>query len=179
MARFRRRNSAQLGNSGGWRIAGGSTRSLLKTGFAAGFAALIVFGEISLAAAQQESETAELIKKRDELQKAGKYSEAIPLAQQVLAIREAQLGPDHPLVAAALNALAILYYNQHRCAEAELLYQRVLAIREKTLGPDDPAVAQRRSAARSLGGGHLSRASAIAPDTTRRRKHVLPGDRRG
>ena len=52
--------------------------------------------------------------------------------------------------------------NQHRYAEAELLYQRVLAIREKTLGPDDPAVTQRRSAARSLGGGHLSRASAIA-----------------
>ena len=94
-------------------------RSLLNVGLAAGFAALIIFGDFSLAAAQQENETAELIKKRDELRKAGKYSEAIPFAEKIVTIREAQVGPDHPSVATSLSALAILYFDQRRFADAE------------------------------------------------------------
>ena len=63
------------------------------------------------------------------------------MAQQVLAIREKALGPDHPDVAQALNNLAVLYYKQGRYAEAEPLYKRALAIGEKALGPDHPDVA--------------------------------------
>ena len=37
------------------------------------------------------------------LQRAGKHSEAIPLAQHVLAIREKQLGPDDPDLVSAIT----------------------------------------------------------------------------
>jgi tetratricopeptide (TPR) repeat protein len=51
------------------------------------------------------------------------------------------LGPDHPNVAASLNNLGQLYYDQRRYSEAEPLYQRALAIREQVLSPDHPDVA--------------------------------------
>jgi hypothetical protein len=57
----------------------------------------------------QEDEAAALAARAAALQRAGKYSEAIPLEQQVLAIREKQLGPDHPDVERAIGALAFAY----------------------------------------------------------------------
>jgi CHAT domain-containing protein/tetratricopeptide (TPR) repeat protein len=80
-------------------------------------------------------------KAAEELYQAGKYSEAIPLAQRALAIREKSLGRDHPDVAYSLNYLAVLYGNQGRYADAEPLYKRSLAIWEKSLGRDHPYVA--------------------------------------
>ena len=44
-------------------------------------------------------------------------------------------------MAASLNNLARLYYDQGRYAQAEPLYQRSLAIAEKALGPEHPDVA--------------------------------------
>jgi CHAT domain-containing protein/Tfp pilus assembly protein PilF len=89
----------------------------------------------------QSSEVDELNKRVIELYQAGKYAEAIPLAQQVLAIRENTLGPNDSAVATALNNLALLYHAQGRYADAEMLYRRALAIREKVLAPDHPDVA--------------------------------------
>ncbi|MGK7895356.1 MAG: tetratricopeptide repeat protein [Xenococcus sp. (in: cyanobacteria)] len=63
-----------------------------------------------------------------ELYQQGKYSEAIPLAEQVLAIRQEQLGDNHPSTAESLDNLALLYQAQGRYPEAEALYQKVLAI---------------------------------------------------
>ena len=71
----------------------------------------------------------------------GRYSEAMPLAEQVLAITEAQLGPDHPSTATSLNNLAELHRSMGRYGEAEPLYQRALAIKEAQLGPDHPSTA--------------------------------------
>ena len=53
----------------------------------------------------------------------GKYSEAEPLYQRALAIREEALGPAHHDVATSLNNLALLYNNQGKYAKAEPLYQ--------------------------------------------------------
>ncbi len=75
-----------------------------------------------------------------ELSRAGKYSEAIPLAQQLLAEIEKAYGPDHRDVAASLNNLALLYGNQGRDAEAEPLYRRSLAVMEKAFGADSAEV---------------------------------------
>jgi tetratricopeptide (TPR) repeat protein len=71
----------------------------------------------------------------------GKYSEAIPLARQLLEIREAQFGPNHPGVVYAINRLALAYQEQDRFRDAEPLYRRALAIRENVLGHDSPEVA--------------------------------------
>jgi CHAT domain-containing protein/Tfp pilus assembly protein PilF len=71
----------------------------------------------------------------------GKYTEAIPLAQESVQVAEATFGPEHPNVARSLNNLAALYDDQGRYADAEPLYKHALAIREKALGPDHPRVA--------------------------------------
>src|SRR6516165_9350579 len=131
----------QLGNIGGWRFAGGSMRSLFKAGFLAAFAAILLLGKLSISAAQQGDEATALNKKVIELYNAGRYADAIPIAQQVLAIREKALGRDHPDVAQSLNNLAALYESEGRYAETEPLYQRSLAIREKALGREHPNVA--------------------------------------
>jgi tetratricopeptide (TPR) repeat protein len=69
-------------------------------------------------------------------------SEAEPLHQRALAIREKTLGPEHPHVATSLNNLAELYRTQGHYAKTEPLLQRSLAILEKALGPEHPRVAQ-------------------------------------
>ena len=87
-------------------------------------------------------EAAALGRKAHEFSRAGKYADAIPLAERALALREKVLGPNHPDVALSLNNLAQLYKDQGRYSDAEPLYQRSLAIREKALGRDHPDVAQ-------------------------------------
>jgi len=68
----------------------------------------------------------------------GEYAEAKQLHEQVVAIREQSLGPDHPQVAAALVALANVHFQLGTFAEAKALYERALAITESALGPDHP-----------------------------------------
>jgi tetratricopeptide (TPR) repeat protein len=86
-------------------------------------------------------EVPELNQQAAQLYSQGRYSEAIPLAQRVLALEEETLGRDHPYVATALISLAELYLRQGRYADAEPLVARSIAIRQKILGPDHPDVA--------------------------------------
>ncbi|HEY0098903.1 MAG TPA: tetratricopeptide repeat protein [Pyrinomonadaceae bacterium] len=72
---------------------------------------------------------------------AGRYDEAVPLAERALAIREKALGAEHPAVAQSLNSLAILYEAKGDYARAEPLYERTLALREKLLGAEHADVA--------------------------------------
>lgn len=72
----------------------------------------------------------------------GQYSEAEPLYQRALTIREHISGPTHPDVATSLHDLAELYYQQGKYPEAETLYQRALAIQEQTLGSQHPDFAR-------------------------------------
>jgi len=85
----------------------------------------------------------------ERLYKAGKYSEAVSIAERSLAWREANLGPEHPKVATSLNNLAGTYAAQawyvKAKAEAEALYDKAepmflkaISIREKSLGPEHP-----------------------------------------
>ena len=91
--------------------------------------------------AQGLAEVAALNERADQLYSQGRYSEAIPLVQRVLRIREAALGPNHPDVATSLNNLAILYQDQGLYSDAEPLYKRALAINEKIFGANHPNVA--------------------------------------
>src|SRR5262249_43042973 len=115
-------------------------RSLRTSGKAAALA-LLLLGNASISAAQPGDEASELNKKLMELYSAGRYADAVPVAQQIVAIREKALGRDHPNVATSLNNLATLYLHYGRYADAEPLYQRSLAIREKALGDDHRDVA--------------------------------------
>jgi tetratricopeptide (TPR) repeat protein len=71
----------------------------------------------------------------------GQYEQAAAFYQRVLAIREKNLGPDHPDVGESLLDLAGIYSELCQRELAEPLYQRALAIKEKALGPDHPDVA--------------------------------------
>jgi tetratricopeptide (TPR) repeat protein len=110
-----------------------------EAGLAAAFAAIIFVGAVSIAAAQDQG--SELNRKLIELFNAGRNSDAIPIAQQLLAIREQTLGPDDPNVGQTLSYLGLLYQRQNRYTEAEPLFQRALTIYEKALGRDYPNVA--------------------------------------
>lgn len=72
----------------------------------------------------------------------GKYDEALPLAERVLALREKALGAEHPDVGAALNFLAGVHFDKGAFKTAEPLYLRALAIREKALGKEHLDVAE-------------------------------------
>src|SRR6266516_4683472 len=69
-------------------------------------------------------------------------TEAEPLYQRALAIREQVLGPEHLDTAQSLYNLARLYYDEGRYAEGERLYRRALKIREKELGAEHLDTAQ-------------------------------------
>jgi esterase/lipase superfamily enzyme/tetratricopeptide (TPR) repeat protein len=76
-----------------------------------------------------------------QLKAAGKYAEAIPLAQKALALAEKK-GATSPDVANALDTLASLYEAQNNYTEAEPLLKRSLTIREQS--PGQPGVAASR-----------------------------------
>jgi CHAT domain-containing protein/Tfp pilus assembly protein PilF len=96
------------------------------------------FGAPSFA---QKNGVAALSARIAELNRAGQYSEAVPLAQRQLESLEKTYGPVHRDVAGALNNLALLYGNQGRDPEAEPLYKRAIAILEKVGGLDSSEVA--------------------------------------
>jgi tetratricopeptide (TPR) repeat protein len=74
-----------------------------------------------------------------ELSRAGRYAEAIPLAQAMLANLEK--GPASRDLGGALNNLADLYGSVGRDADAEPLFKRALAVMEKAVGLDSVAIA--------------------------------------
>jgi CHAT domain-containing protein len=77
-----------------------------------------------------------------ELYQAGRYSEAMPLAESVLAMYRAQWAARHPLdLAIALINLANIYNELGLYGKAEPLYLEVLAIHRMQLGDSHPQVA--------------------------------------
>ncbi|NEO41912.1 MAG: tetratricopeptide repeat protein [Moorea sp. SIOASIH] len=87
------------------------------------------------------TEASQLNQQVEELYQQGKYSEAIPLAEKALEIRQEIWGEDHLDVATSLNNLALLYQSQGRYPEAEPLYEQALALTKKLFGQDHPDVA--------------------------------------
>ncbi len=65
----------------------------------------------------------------------GLFDEGRPLLEQALALRERELGPDHPDVARSLKDLANLHRAVGNFDEAEPLFMRALAIEEAAYGP--------------------------------------------
>jgi alpha-tubulin suppressor-like RCC1 family protein len=61
----------------------------------------------------------------------GVYVEALPVYTRMLEIRERILGPNHPLVANALDNVAVIESIVHKAAEAEAHSERALKISEQ------------------------------------------------
>jgi CHAT domain-containing protein/tetratricopeptide (TPR) repeat protein len=90
--------------------------------------------------AQSSEDLESLNKQIERLYEAGKYTEAVPLAERYVALARERHGGEHAELATALHHLAQLYRVQGRSDEAEPLYKQSLAIREIALGPDHPDV---------------------------------------
>jgi tetratricopeptide (TPR) repeat protein len=94
---------------------------------------------------------------------AGEDDESLRVHQRALALREAQLGPQHLEVGAALTNLANHHTARGEYEPAKLQYERVLGIYESALGSMHPDVA---NAVGNLAGahynaGHLTQADAL------------------
>jgi CHAT domain-containing protein len=103
--------------------------------------ALLASTCLSAPSSAQKGETTALSAKITELSRAGKYSEALPLAQGQLQTLQKKYGPMHRDVAAALNNLAEIYGHQGSDAEAEPLLKRAIAILDKAVGLDSAEAA--------------------------------------
>ncbi len=77
-----------------------------------------------------------LLEQAIKLESEDKYDEALPLAEQMLAIAEGEIGPDDEAVATALIQLGGIYTRRRDFARAEPAYLRALAIYEKKRGPE-------------------------------------------
>ena len=109
---------------------------------------------------------------------AGRVAEAIPLFEQILAVRQGVLGPDDSETLISQNNLASAYQDAGRTAEAIRLYELNLEMRERLLGPDDPSTLNSRSnlAAAYRDGGRVAEAIPILEQTLADRERVLGSD---
>jgi CHAT domain-containing protein/tetratricopeptide (TPR) repeat protein len=132
---------------------------------------------MQLTAAQQArlDEAKRLNKKVLHLYDQGKFGDAIPLAKQVLAIRNEILGEKHPDYANSLNYLALLYDEMGDYARAEPLYRQALEIRKDVLGKTHPAYANSLNNLALLysGMGDYARAEPLLRQALEIRKDVL------
>ena len=86
-------------------------------------------------AEQELAEASQLNQQALNLKKAGRYEEAIPLAENALAIRERRLGLNDFDTFTSLTNLATLYTLAASYEKAEVLLLRALRIHEQELGP--------------------------------------------
>jgi serine/threonine protein kinase/tetratricopeptide (TPR) repeat protein len=68
----------------------------------------------------------------------GRFTEAVKVREETLALRKARLGTDHRDTLISMNDLASSYSDVDRHAEALKLFEVVLAVRKAKLGPDHP-----------------------------------------
>ena len=71
----------------------------------------------------------------------GRYAAGEPHARRSVALREAELGPDHVAVAADVAALAAIVEGRGRLDEAAALYERALRVFRRKLGGKSAEVA--------------------------------------
>ena len=72
----------------------------------------------------------------------GRIREALPYYADALAIRDATLGPTHPVTAQSLNNLAEALRTEGQRDEAERLHRRAIEIRRTRLAPEHPDLAE-------------------------------------
>lgn len=107
-----------------------------------------------------------------------KFTEAEPILQRAIAVKEKVLGPDHPDVARALIDLGTLYRMRGEHGKAEVPTRRGVAILEKALGPEHPEVAGNLT---NLGGrlrdqGKFAEAEPMLQRALAIRTKILPPD---
>src|SRR5262245_42906739 len=104
--------------------------------------AVLILLSGSAPALAQSDDLATLDRQIGQLHRAGKYDEAIPLAQRLVELTRTRFRKEPRAHANALGILGDLYREKGRYAEAEPLYKSAHSILEKELGPNDREVGQ-------------------------------------
>src|SRR5690242_1337317 len=113
-----------------------------RASFAIGALSAALLVALTLSAyPQNTSDLDDLIKRFNELNQAGRYSEAFPIAQREAELAQKKFGSQHTKYSDALTRLAYSHGQLGHLADAETLFRRALAIRESTLGASHPSVA--------------------------------------
>jgi tetratricopeptide (TPR) repeat protein len=99
---------------------------------------LLIAGAIAPgpAYAQSDDEFVALNRQVHEMLQAGKYPEALQIAEHYVATARKRHGEEHPSYASALTSLGRVFQATNRLSEAEPLYRNSLAIDEKHLRPE-------------------------------------------
>src|SRR5271165_2402677 len=96
---------------------------------------------VNAQAPADDDSPAELNRRIVELYREGKFKEAIPLAEKLVALTKRAKGDEDPDTATSLNNLAELYQATGDYAKTEPLLKEVLAISQKVLGREHPDTA--------------------------------------
>src|SRR5262245_11724163 len=99
-----------------------------------------VIAVTGVALAQAKDELERLFAEVNQLERHGKYSEAIPKAERAVALARELFGEERVEVAALMSWLAFVYTAQGRYSDAEPLSRRSLDITERAVGPEHPNV---------------------------------------
>ena len=89
-----------------------------------------------------EDSPTELVRRAVELYGEGKFGEAIPLLEKLVALTKRAKGDKHPDTALSLSNLGALYLKVGDYAKAEPLFKEALEIRHKVLGPEHSDTAE-------------------------------------
>jgi tetratricopeptide (TPR) repeat protein len=122
---------------------GGSMSKRERSGgqLLAGVLVLLALSLLRVQAQEQPPELDAIYKRGLELYLSGKYAEAVPVAEEYIAVAAAKFGEGDPLYAKGLWYLGAIYLALDRLSEAEPVLKRALAITETGLGPDHTQVA--------------------------------------
>ena len=90
---------------------------------------------------EDQKKLSSLQQKIDELDHAGNYREAVPIAEEHRKLSEKTWGDVDPRTATSLNKLGELYHEMGNYRGARTLCDRALEIREKSLGSEHPETA--------------------------------------
>lgn len=105
----------------------------------------------------------------NELWGAGRYAEAIPLAEQELRAAEQRLGSSHPGIRGALAQLANLHFARGNHEEAIMLLRRHLEISQNAFGPKHRETDESRQYLMGilLGAGRQNEATSLMRDSNK------------
>jgi CHAT domain-containing protein len=106
----------------------------------AGFVALLACHLATASLSAQPADPAAIARRIGELHASGKYADALPLAERLVALAKSRYGEASPDYANALEQLAANHFFRQDYARAEPIYQQVLVIRERALGPAHESV---------------------------------------
>ena len=80
-----------------------------------------------------------LVQVADALGNQDKFSEAVPMFTDALAVQRRLVGPDHPDTLTMTMNFGLVLKSQGKHTEAETIYREVLTVQRRVLGPEHPS----------------------------------------